>query len=822
MRPKPYAHCLQITMAFFLGCILTSCTSSETANSPGWYEPVPGTKLSQIPNDLLSNPALGAVQVGSGQISGIWVIDRNQGTEIIDQLVSRHRTQIRNAKDFLANSEDPDKELHIQELDQALTTLATDGLVLQAAFFTDTITTSGFSALEGDQALSMTSQAIVTDAAADITNDGKQRDWHPAVGWIGIGDNGVTQAFRFNEQTLQKYRSSNYGWEYQADITVPTAYSERYNDKLGKALTVFEYGCFENMVGRTEVTRSIPDGFIHDIPSDAKIYVDSPVLDSIVNNPTSCPSSFTEKKHVQSVGIGIRYPGKLSAGTTYLSIIPGRWKKGGPGWGDDSSCAGASTSEHVITSSSVTVEARNPVCTCRLGYANCMFKAGCDDPLAKTCSATESSCPTNDPTNDEYRVLCYSMTDTAPGNPYGIKNLVTWHLNFCPLPHGDKWSGGPNIPCCEDTGCAMNQYCDLDTSVGGGYCKAGSRPLPSCNDMIKNGSETSKDCGGSSCPPCADNLACLVNTDCINGYCASNVCISSPQILVDNLTNPFDLTLDSSNIYWIEKNVTGGALRRVPKSGGSVVTLSPNLAEPTAVIVDASYAYVLERNGGSNGMIHRIPLTGGSPDLVVNGLNGAVNHLIQSGTNLYWGDYSMGGVIRTAPKGVNVTSSIVAQGNGMLNLQTVTAIDTDGTYLYVRNDSYQMLRFPISGGSPTILGSAGTTDFLDAIRVFGGSVYFISPRESRLGSISAGGGAMSTLALVGNAGPSDLAVDSSSVYFIDPAAPGGSVRRVGIGGGQLKTYYSGINSIGIEVDSSHVYWITYNTANQGKVMRAPK
>lgn len=342
--------------------------------------------------------------------------------------------------------------------------------------------------------------------------------------------------------------------------------------------------------------------------------------------------------------------------------------------------------------------------------------------------------------------------------------------------------------------------------------------INSCSDGIKNGTETSIDCGGSSCSPCADGLNCAMNSDCINGYCSSNVCSSGPQILVDKLADPFDLALDSGNIYWIEKRVSGGALRKVPKIGGSVVTLSTNLAEPTAVIVDANYAYVLERNNGSNGMIHRIPLGGGSAELVVGGLTNSQNNLVQAGNNLYWGDYVLGtgGVIKSAPKGANVASTVVAQGNGLLNLQT--ALDTDGMYLYIRNDSNQMLRFPIGGGSPSILGATGTSSFLSSIRVSAGSVYFTG--DNLVGAIPSSGGAMRAVTTATS--PSTLAVDSSYVYFMEYSSSAGNVQRAAVGGGSVKTYYPQAGSIGLEVDATHVYWITSLFANQGKVMRAPK
>lgn len=368
------------------------------------------------------------------------------------------------------------------------------------------------------------------------------------------------------------------------------------------------------------------------------------------------------------------------------------------------------------------------------------------------------------------------------------------------------------------TACGLGQVCVGNADCQSNNCAAGiCRVGPGCADNMKNGNETDVDCGGN-CVGCSDGKICTMNRDCISGNCSSNICISGPQILVDGLAQPYDLTIDATYIYWVENRAVGGALRKVPKVGGSATTLSAVLAEPTAVIVDANYAYVLERNNGANGRIDRIPLAGGSAEPVVGGLNNSQNHLVQAGSNLYWGDYVMGtgGVIKTAAKSAGAIASVVAQGNGLLNLPT--AIDSDGTFLYVHNDSNTMLRFPIGGGAPFALG---TTAGVSAIRVLGGTVFFTDYANNLVGSIPTSGGSMTTVAS-GGTGLVDLAVDGSYVYFIDLANPGSSVRRAGILGGPTKTYYNGGGSIGIEVDASYVYWITYVSLNQGKVMRAPK
>ncbi len=52
---------------------------------------------------------------------------------------------------------------------------------------------------------------------------------------------------------------------------------------------------------------------------------------------------------------------------------------------------------------------------------------------------------------------------------------------------------------------------------------------PSCSDNIKNGDETDIDCGGDSCPGCAINQRCLLNSDCVTNYCNSSNRCAKPK-----------------------------------------------------------------------------------------------------------------------------------------------------------------------------------------------------------------------------------------------------------------------------------------------------
>ena len=50
-------------------------------------------------------------------------------------------------------------------------------------------------------------------------------------------------------------------------------------------------------------------------------------------------------------------------------------------------------------------------------------------------------------------------------------------------------------------------------------CADGGCQRPTCTDLTQNGDETDLDCGGESCPACANGEDCLQNIDCDSGFC---------------------------------------------------------------------------------------------------------------------------------------------------------------------------------------------------------------------------------------------------------------------------------------------------------------
>ena len=72
-------------------------------------------------------------------------------------------------------------------------------------------------------------------------------------------------------------------------------------------------------------------------------------------------------------------------------------------------------------------------------------------------------------------------------------------------------------PCATGGGCTGAKDC------ASGKCDALVCQMPTCSDTIKNGSETSADCGGT-CDPCANGKTCSKGTDCATGLCIGGAC----------------------------------------------------------------------------------------------------------------------------------------------------------------------------------------------------------------------------------------------------------------------------------------------------------
>lgn len=79
-------------------------------------------------------------------------------------------------------------------------------------------------------------------------------------------------------------------------------------------------------------------------------------------------------------------------------------------------------------------------------------------------------------------------------------------------------------------------------ACGGGTSTSPVEP-PSCEDGVRNGSETDVDCGGDTCAPCARGMSCEEASDCATGECRARRCVA-PASCEDGVRNNGESAID--------------------------------------------------------------------------------------------------------------------------------------------------------------------------------------------------------------------------------------------------------------------------------------
>ena len=73
-------------------------------------------------------------------------------------------------------------------------------------------------------------------------------------------------------------------------------------------------------------------------------------------------------------------------------------------------------------------------------------------------------------------------------------------------------------------------------------CSGGKCAVPACDDNVKNGAETDRDCGGSHCQSCPDGSVCRLPGDCNSSVCTGGRCAT--PTCVDGVMNGTETDTD--------------------------------------------------------------------------------------------------------------------------------------------------------------------------------------------------------------------------------------------------------------------------------------
>ena len=81
--------------------------------------------------------------------------------------------------------------------------------------------------------------------------------------------------------------------------------------------------------------------------------------------------------------------------------------------------------------------------------------------------------------------------------------------------------------------------------AGACQAQAATVPVPTCNDGVKNQTESDVDCGGTSgCLACQTGKTCLVASDCQSFMCTAGVCQAAPPSCSDGIQNQGETDVD--------------------------------------------------------------------------------------------------------------------------------------------------------------------------------------------------------------------------------------------------------------------------------------
>jgi hypothetical protein len=274
--------------------------------------------------------------------------------------------------------------------------------------------------------------------------------------------------------------------------------------------------------------------------------------------------------------------------------------------------------------------------------------------------------------------------------------------------------------------------------------------------------------GGASDEPGVPGDACQggqVDLGRHSAHCGECGQACSPRMLAAGPRWPVAITADATHVYWTTSG-NEGAVLSAPLAGGDTTTLAAMQTWPSAIAVDATSVY-----WASDGTIKKVSRNGGTPiRLVTDPIDAKA--LVVDGEHVYFasvGAEELASIMRVPLAGGTPELLASEPGSGP------TAIALDATHVYWANGSsnedHAVLKVARDGGTPAVLVTAAYSVFGMAADTTG--VYFTTfdtlaggVTSSTVRRVALNGGDAVTLA-TGEAQPLGLAIDDASVYWVN-------------------------------------------------------
>jgi len=324
---------------------------------------------------------------------------------------------------------------------------------------------------------------------------------------------------------------------------------------------------------------------------------------------------------------------------------------------------------------------------------------------------------------------------------------------------------------------------------------------------------------------------------------------------------------DGVNAYWIDPTNTN--LDSVPLAGGAMTVVASGLKlppgfAPGTLAINAGSAFWTEPGTApgcclqaGSGDIRTVPLTGGTPSIVISFLDGPGALSVDS-TNLVWteawrvGQAPVGGgqpvtlasgissvmariavdqttvyvldgdFIKTVPIAGGPIGKLSSANGGLIGALSVQDQDiaTDGSNVYWTISpgpglTPMVQQIGVAGGMPLTLSaggmfSRGPEDCYWRIAVDSQNVYWSTtssqyPVGCAIDKVPIGGGSVTTL--VDYAYFADFTVKGPTIYFSELGTNPGSIRSVPVAGGPSTSVVTEVVAEVLTSDASDVYWI---------------
>ncbi|HEY6459075.1 MAG TPA: hypothetical protein VIY73_02960 [Polyangiaceae bacterium] len=302
---------------------------------------------------------------------------------------------------------------------------------------------------------------------------------------------------------------------------------------------------------------------------------------------------------------------------------------------------------------------------------------------------------------------------------------------------------------------------------------------------------------------------------------------------------PSAIALDAANVYWVDSAL--GTVNEVSVCGGPATTLvttsslGSSTLLPAGIAVEGSEVYFTTQDrwnpDGQDGAVWRVPVGGGTPTMLVQGLDRPGPILVQD-ASMYWVDswqtYSDDGEIVRAPLDGSSMTILASAQNGPLGLALgggSAVWTTSGT---VDSERGTVWETPMGGGG--IVDGIGVGQGTPVgVAVEGADVFWADegdPNVSNSGSImkepldpNAG---LDPVAIASGGAPQGIAVDAANAYWTD--SQNQTVYAVPLAGGTPTTLAAKqVAPLAIAVDATSVYWTTVaEGTGRGAVMKIAK